>query len=66
MADLEIFLDGNPLDEKYAGTDITTENTITVTEPNLYNVISSDESSTHELEIKIKGQGFEMYTFTFG
>ena len=66
MADLEIFLDGNPLDEKYAGTDITAENTITVTEPNLYNVISSDESSTHELEIKIKGKGFEIYTFTFG
>lgn len=65
-ADLEIFLDGKPLDEKYLGSNIISGNKITVTEPDLYNIISSEESSTHELEIKINGKGFEIYTFTFG
>ena len=65
-ADLEIFLDGIPVEEKYAGSDVISGNSILVTEPNLYNIISSQESATHELEIKIKGKGFEIYTFTFG
>jgi thiol-disulfide isomerase/thioredoxin len=65
-AKLEIFLDGIPLNEKYSGNDIDTENTITVTDPDLYNIISSEKSATHELEIKINQKGFEMYTFTFG
>ncbi len=65
-AELEIFLDGVPLDENYSGTDITSENKIIVSEPDLYNIISSEKSATHELEIKINQKGFEMYTFTFG
>ena len=65
-AELEIFLDGIPLDEKYSGTDIDSGNKITVTEPDLYNIISSEKSASHELEIKINQKGFEMYTFTFG
>ena len=47
-------------------TKIDTENTITVSDPDLYNIISSEKSATHELEIKINQKGFEMYTFTFG
>ncbi len=65
-ADLEIFLDGRPLDEKYAGLDIDSGNKITVTDADLYNIISSENSSTHELEIKINQKGFEIFTFTFG
>ncbi len=65
-ADLEIFLDGLPLDEKYSGSDIDSGNKITVTDADLYNIISSDNSSTHELEIKINQKGFEIFTFTFG
>jgi len=65
-AELEIFLDGTPLSEQYIGDDIDTENTITVSDPDLYNIISSEKSATHELEIKINQKGFEMYTFTFG
>jgi hypothetical protein len=66
QADLEIFLDGAPVDETYAGSDLNSGNAITVAEPDLYNIISSKEPATHELEVKIKGQGFEIYTFTFG
>jgi len=65
-AGLEIFLDGVPLGEGYSGDDIEYGNKITVSEPDLYNIISSEKSATHELEIKVDQRGFEIYTFTFG
>ncbi len=65
-ADLEIFLDEKPLPSKYTGKDIISENKITVTEPGLYNIINSKDSSTHILEIKVNSPGFQIFTFTFG
>lgn len=66
QGDLEIFLDGAPIDSSDSGDDIESTNKITVLEPDLYNIIKSEKSATHELEIKINQKGFEMYTFTFG
>jgi hypothetical protein len=65
-ADLEIYLDGEPLSSKYVGQDITFENTISVSEPGLYNIVTSEDSASHIMEIKIKGEGFQIFTFTFG
>jgi len=65
-ANLEIFLDGEPISKEYAGVDIESGNKIQVDEPDLYNIINSSVSGTHELEIKINQKGFEIYTFTFG
>ncbi len=65
-AELEIFLDGEQLPAKYSGDDITSGNTLTVSEPNLYNIVSSENSASHEMEIQIKGKGFQIFTFTFG
>jgi len=65
-ADLEIFLDGKPLPEKYAGRDILSENRISVTESGLYNIISNEEASSHVLEIIVTKPGFQIFTFTFG
>jgi len=65
-AELEIFLDGEPLPAKYAGNDITSGNMLIVSESDLYNIISSENSSSHLLEIQIKGKGFQTFAFTFG
>ena len=65
-AELELFLDGDTLSEKYSGIDITSGNILTVDEPNLYNIVNADESSSHIMEIKVKGKGFQIFTFTFG
>ena len=65
-AELEIFLDGNPIDSAYSGSDIASGNKLIVSEPDVYNVISSEESSTHTMEIKVQGKGFKIFTFTFG
>ncbi|NND86196.1 MAG: redoxin domain-containing protein [Nitrosopumilus sp.] len=64
-AELEILLDGLPLSEKYSGKDIQGNNLI-VSEPGLYNIVSSESSSSHIMDIKIKGKGFQIFTFTFG
>lgn len=64
--ELEIFLDGDPLPTEYAGKDITTVNTLQVTEPGLYNIINSESSASHLMEIKVTGEGFQIFTFTFG
>ncbi len=65
-AELKIFLDGEPIPAKYSGDDITSGNKLTVSEPDLYNIISSENSSSHLMEIQIEGKGFQIFTFTFG
>jgi len=64
--ELEIFLDGDPLPAQYAGKDITAINTLQVTEAGLYNIINSESSTSHVMEIKVAGEGFQVFTFTFG
>ena len=65
-AKLEIFLDDKPIDSTYSGIDIVSENKLSVSEPDIYNIISSEDSATHTMEIKIQGKGFKIFTFTFG
>ena len=65
-AKLEILLDGEPVPTQHAGSDLSPSGMLSVSEPNLYNIISSDESSTHELEIRVTGNSFQMFTYTFG
>ena len=65
-AELEIFLDGVPMPTEYAGKDITSVNTLQVTEAGLYNIINSESSTSHVIEIKVTGEGFQIFTFTFG
>ena len=65
-AELEIFIDGEPLPTQYSGKDIADGHMLKVTDAGLYNIINSDTSSSHLLEIKVKGKGFQIFTFTFG
>ena len=66
-AEIEILVDGKMLPAEYSGKDVHAgSNVLSVSEPNLYNIINSDESSSHVLELKIKGKGFQIFTFTFG
>ncbi len=65
-AELEIFLDGIPLTQKYSGSDINFENILEVSNPGMYNIINSETSISSIMEIKISGKGFQAFTFTFG
>jgi len=63
---LEILLDGKPIPANDVGKDTRSGSKLIVSEPDLYNIISSDYSSSHLMEIQIKGKGFQIFTFTFG
>ena len=63
---LEILLDGKPIPIEYKGNDITNDSTLQVTEAGLYNIINSETSSSHIMEIKVSGNEFQIFTFTFG
>ena len=65
-AEIEVLLDGKPLPMQYAGADIVDAGMLYVDAPGLYNIIDEDASSSHMLELKIKGKGFQIFTFTFG
>jgi len=65
-AELEIFLDGFPLNEKNVGKDISLNGKLLVSDPGMYNIIDSESSISGILEIDIQGKGFQAFTFTFG
>jgi len=65
-AELEILLDGQPLPTEHVGRDIISNNMLKVSDAGLYNIINSESSSSHTIEIKVSGKGFQIFTFTFG
>ena len=65
-AQLEIFLDGVPLTKKHAGSDISFGNKMDVSNAGMYNIINSETSISHTMEVRIEGKGFQVFTFTFG
>ena len=65
-AQLEIFLDGVELSKKYAGSDISFGNKMDITNAGMYNILSTQSSISHTMEILIEGEGFQVFTFTFG
>jgi thiol-disulfide isomerase/thioredoxin len=65
-AQLEIFLDGVALTKKHAGSDISFGNKMNVSNAGMYNIINSETSISHTMEVRIEGKGFQAFTFTFG
>lgn len=65
---IRVLVDGAPISPDIAGHDVDPDTgLITTDEPRLYNVVSAESSSTHELELQVdNGGGFEIFTFTFG
>ena len=64
-AEMRIFLDGEALPLAHRGADVIGDR-LAVSEPQLYNIISSDEPSGHTIYLEIEGADFEIFTFTFG
>jgi thiol-disulfide isomerase/thioredoxin len=62
---ITILIDGSPIKPEYSGKDVISGELI-LAEPGLYNIVSSEEASSHVLEIVVNEPGFEIYTFTFG
>ena len=65
-AELEIFLNGKNIPDYMRGSDLTSDNKIIINNPQLYNIIDSDITESHELIIKANKPNLEVFTFTFG
>ena len=63
---LQIKIDGKIIDSSISGKDVGTLGRIHVHEPGLYNIVQTDTTEEHTLEILVESPGFEIFTFTFG
>ena len=66
---LYAFLDNEAESNKNKGSDITiekNESTSEIKEFRLYNIGNAQNYDTHSINLKVKGKGFKIYTFTFG
>ncbi|MBP0120200.1 MAG: redoxin domain-containing protein [Nitrosarchaeum sp.] len=63
---LKIKIDGKIIESSISGKDVGTLGSIQVHEPGLYNIVQTDTTEEHTLEILIESPGFEIFTFTFG
>ena len=63
---LKIEYDGGQIPEQIRGQDISSDSTVKISEPRLYNLIDSEQEGPHEIIIQVESPGFEIFTFTFG
>jgi len=50
----------------FKGNDLDTEGKLNIDGQRLYNIAEHGDYGSHHIEIKAKGSGFKLYTFTFG
>ena len=65
-SDLKIKIDGAIINPEIGGKDVGTNGIVHVDEPGLYNIVNTDTSEEHTLEILVDDPRFEIFTFTFG
>jgi thiol-disulfide isomerase/thioredoxin len=53
-------------DNPFKGNDLDTEGKLDIDGQRLYNIAEHADYGSHQIEIKAKGSGFKLYTFTFG
>lgn len=67
-SEIEVLVDTKQLDEPKKGSDVEitgSKGIAKIDDEALYNLVDYDYES-HLLELRIKGKGFKLYTFTFG
>jgi len=65
-ATLRIFIDGEIIDPSIAGVDVDNNGFVLTTDDDLYNIVTTENSEQHIIQIFVDTPGFEIYTFTFG
>jgi len=63
---LNVKFDGDLIPDEYRGLDVSSNGTITISEPRLYNLIELEQEGPHEIIIELINPDFEIFTFTFG
>jgi thiol-disulfide isomerase/thioredoxin len=66
QSELEILLDGKLISTSDVGSDVGENGMVIIKESTLYNLVKTEDSAPHTIQINVKNPGFEIYTFTFG
>ena len=61
---VEVLQDGKPVGIS-GGADVNTGGIVVMKESRLYKLIRNSEPGEHTLELRIKGKGLRLYSFTF-
>jgi thiol-disulfide isomerase/thioredoxin len=64
--ELHISEDGSELTAGSRGSDVSEDGTITINGQKLYNLAMHEGYGKHQIVIDVEGEGFQIYTFTFG
>jgi hypothetical protein len=64
MGTVHVAVDGKPVADR--GSDVGEDGSFEVDGQRLYNLVSHNRYGPHTLVIDVTGEGFEIYTFTFG
>lgn len=62
---IEVYVDGEPVGDELRGSHVS-GHTLEISEAGLYNVVNSESAGEHEVWLRIKSPGIEIFTFTFG
>lgn len=62
---IEVYLDGEPIGDAHRGTHLD-GHILHVSEPDLYNIVSSESAGEHEIWLRTDSVGIQVFTFTFG
>lgn len=62
---IEVWQDGEKV-STVRGADVSADGTVTIGESRLYKILKNPSLGEHVLELRIKGKGARLYTFTFG
>ena len=65
-AQLQIFIDGEIINSEMKGKDVSENGILEVKGAELYNLVNSEKSEQHTIQIVASGNELEMFTFTFG
>ena len=63
---VKVLIDGKPIDQSIAGTDVSSDGTILIKADKLYNIVNGTSYGQHTLELDSIDAGLDAYTFTFG
>ncbi|MEK6848942.1 MAG: redoxin domain-containing protein, partial [Nanoarchaeota archaeon] len=62
---IDVYLDGKLVDTTSQGFDAI-DGIVALKDQQLYSMVFTADSGAHDLELKVHGKGFRIYTFTFG
>lgn len=63
---VKVFIDGQMISKRQAGTDVGVDGSVLIQSNRLYNLVKDVDYAAHTLRLEIEDAGLDAFTFTFG